>query len=115
MNVIEVNGLTRDYGNGRGIFDVTSSVQEGEAFGFLGPNGAGKTTTIRHLMGFLRPRAGSCTILGLECWRQCASVQKYLGYIPGETAFPDNMTGTAFLEFYRKYRGMKHSKRKKNS
>ena len=50
MNVIEINNLTRDYGTGRGIFNVSFAVKEGEVFGFLGPNGAGKTTTIRHLM-----------------------------------------------------------------
>ena len=50
MNVIEINNLTRDYGKGRGICNVSFAVKEGEVFGFLGPNGAGKTTTIRHLM-----------------------------------------------------------------
>lgn len=54
MNPIQIDQLTRDYGAGRGIFDVSFSVSEGEVFGFLGPNGAGKTTTIRHLMGFIR-------------------------------------------------------------
>ena len=52
MSVIEVNSLTKDYGSGRGVFDVTFQVEKGEVFGFLGPNGAGKSTTIRHLMGF---------------------------------------------------------------
>ena len=56
MSIIEVTKLTKDYGRGRGVFDVTFAVKEGEAFGFLGPNGAGKTTTIRHIMGFTRPK-----------------------------------------------------------
>ena len=47
MSVIEIKNLTRDYGEGKGIFDVTFQVNKGEVFGFLGPNGAGKTTTIR--------------------------------------------------------------------
>ena len=50
MSVIEVRHVTKDYGHGRGIFDVSFEIAEGEVFGFLGPNGAGKTTTIRHLM-----------------------------------------------------------------
>ena len=69
MSVIEINNLTRDYGHGRGVFDVSFSVKESEVFGFLGPNGAGKTTTIRHLMGFLKPENGSCRIKGLDCWK----------------------------------------------
>ena len=65
MNVIRVEHLTRDYGGGKGVFDASFQVSQGEVFGFLGPNGAGKTTTIRHLMGFLRPQAGSCRIDGM--------------------------------------------------
>ena len=52
MKVLEVNNLTKDYGSGRGVFDVSFSVSKGEVYGFLGPNGAGKSTTIRHIMGF---------------------------------------------------------------
>ena len=59
MNAINVQNLTRDYGLGKGIFDVSIQVEKGLIFGFLGPNGAGKTTTIRHLMGFKIGRA-SC-------------------------------------------------------
>ena len=51
QNIIEINHLTKDYGNGKGVFDVTFSLQKGEVLGFLGPNGAGKTTTIRQLLG----------------------------------------------------------------
>ena len=69
MNTICVDRLTRDYGGGKGIFDISFNVGEGEVFGFLGPNGAGKTTTIRHLMGFIRPRSGSCSIDRNDCWR----------------------------------------------
>ena len=47
MEIIKINNLTKDYGNGKGIFDVTFTIKKGEIFGFLGPNGAGKTTTIR--------------------------------------------------------------------
>ena len=54
--MIAIEHLTRDYGEGRGIFDLSLRVKHGEVFGYLGPNGAGKTTTIRHLMGFLTPK-----------------------------------------------------------
>lgn len=56
MEIIKINNLTKDYGNGKGIFDVTFTIKKGEIFGFLGPNGAGKTTTIRHLLGFIIPK-----------------------------------------------------------
>ena len=64
MNVLEVEHLTKDYGSGRGVFDVSFAVKEGEVFGFLGPNGAGKSTTIRHIMGFSKPDSGKTMILG---------------------------------------------------
>lgn len=108
MDVIRIKSLTRDYGKGRGVFDVSFGVERGEVLGFLGPNGAGKTTTIRHLMGFLQPRRGRCSIGGMDCWKRSAEIQKSLGYIPGEMAFPDDMTGNEFLHFYAKYRGMKN-------
>ena len=101
---IIVDHLTRDYGSGKGIFDVSFQVNSGEVFGFLGPNGAGKTTTIRHLMGFLQARAGQCTINGMDCWKDRDKIQKILGYIPGEISFFDDMSGTEFLDFIGKYR-----------
>lgn len=107
MSVLQVQNLTRDYGKNRGVFDVSFDVPHGQVFGFLGPNGAGKTTTIRHLMGFLRPQKGECRIGGLNCWGEAAVIQKNLGYIPGEIAFFDDMTGSGFLKFLARYRGMK--------
>jgi len=107
MRVISIQNLTRDYGRGRGVFDVSFAVSEGEAFGFLGPNGAGKTTTIRHLMGFLKPRGGACQISGMDCWDKRAEIQQSLGYIPGEIAFFEDMTGPEYLRFIARYRGMK--------
>ena len=112
MNVIRVEHLTRDYGGGKGVFDATFQVQQGEVFGFLGPNGAGKTTTIRHLMGFLRPQAGACTVAGLDCWRERARIQAQLGYVPGEISFFDDMTGVEYLKFLERYRNLRGSNRK---
>lgn len=104
MSAIQIKNLVRDYGGGKGVFDVSFHVDQGEAFGFLGPNGAGKTTTIRHLMGFLKPRAGKCTIDGMDCWSERDKVQARLGYIPGEISFFDDMSGTEFLRFIADYR-----------
>ena len=62
MNAVQITHITKDYGNSKGIFDVSLSVKKGEVYGFLGPNGAGKTTTIRHLLGFLKPEKGECPV-----------------------------------------------------
>lgn len=111
--IIEVEHLTRDYGGGRGVFDVSFQVAAGEVFGFLGPNGAGKTTTIRHLMGFLKAKEGSCRINGLDCFRDREKVQQMLGYLPGEISFFDDMTGVEFLDFVSGYRKDKGESRRK--
>ena len=105
-HVIDVQGLTKDYGQGRGIFDLTFQVERGEVFGFLGPNGAGKTTTIRHLMGFIRPTAGRAAILGMDCFAQAAAIQARVGYQPGELSLMDDLTGDGFLRFMAQMRGM---------
>ena len=55
MSVIEVNELTKDYGYGKGVFDINLNINEGEMVGFVGTNGSGKTTTIRSILGFIRP------------------------------------------------------------
>ncbi len=107
MAVIELEGLTRDYGRGRGVFDLTFGVEKGEVFGFLGPNGAGKTTAIRQLMGFIRPDSGRCRIDGLDCWRQSAAIQRSLGYLPGEIALMDEMKGRDFLTFIAGIKGVR--------
>lgn len=113
MSVIKIEKLTRDYGGGKGVFEVSFDVNRGEAFGFLGPNGAGKTTTIRHLMGFLKANSGKCIIDGLDCWKDSDKIQSRLGYIPGEISFFDDMTGTEFLKFITSYRKVgEHSRQK---
>ena len=63
---IRCTGLTKDYGQGRGLFDLDLTVGTGEVFGLIGPNGAGKTTMIRLLMGLIRPGRGRASLLGLD-------------------------------------------------
>src|SRR5699024_11044081 len=99
MPVIKLKHVTKDYGHGRGIFDISFKVEEGEVFGFLGPNGAGKTTTIRHLMGFTKAQDGELYINGKNCWQQAANIKRDVGYLPGELAFPKSMTGNRFIKF----------------
>lgn len=110
--MIEVNNLTLQYPNNKGIFDLNFEVGQGEVLGYLGPNGAGKTTTIRCLMGFTNPDKGEAKIFNLDCIKKSPEIQKKLGYIPGEIAFFETMSGKEFLDFLGKMRGTKDQKRK---
>lgn len=107
MSVIELNGLTKDYGEGRGIFDVNLTVEEGEMTGFVGTNGSGKTTTIRSILGFIKPTRGTASVNGLISWEHAGEIAKYVGYVPGEIAFPDLKTGTEFLKSQAEFLGIK--------
>lgn len=100
MSVIEIENLTKNYGNSRGIYNLTFSIKKGETVAFLGANGAGKTTTIRHLMGFIRPQLGTAKINGLDCFDSETLIQRNIGYLPGEINFlDDNMTGYEYIDF----------------
>lgn len=81
---IQTEGLTKDYGSGRGVFGLDLEVEAGEAFGYLGPNGAGKTTTIRLLMDMIRPDRGRAEIFGVDCQAHPVQVKRLVGYMPGE-------------------------------
>lgn len=103
MDIIAIQNLTKDYGEGRGIFDINLKIKKGEMVGFVGTNGSGKTTTIRCLMGFIKPTSGNAYVKGLETWKNASEVAKSIGYVPGEIAFPDLPTGTAFLKSQAEY------------
>lgn len=111
--MIEVNALTLKYPSGKGVFDINFTVNKGEVMGCLGPNGAGKTTAIRAILGFMHPNSGSCQINGLDCQKNAPEIQKSVGYIPGEIAFPDGMNGDEFLNFMCDMRGLKDTARRK--
>lgn len=106
MNEILVENLTKDYGHGRGIFNVSFSVNKGEVFGFLGPNGAGKSTTIRHLMGFSKPQSGKALILNKNSFNDYTQFMSKVGYLPGEIALPSGLTGHEFIDMMKKLKGV---------
>lgn len=110
-HILQTERLTKDYGSGRGVFDVSISVDEGEVFGFLGPNGAGKSTTIRHLMGFSKPDSGSTKIFGRETFRDYHRILRQVGYIPGEIALPAGLTGWEFLHMMQDMQGIRNQQR----
>lgn len=106
--IIKIENLTKDYGHGRGIFNVTLKVKKGEVFGFLGPNGAGKSTTIRHIMGFSKPDSGSILVFGKESFKNYYKILNNVGYLPGEIALPEGLTGWEFINMMEKLRGGKN-------
>ena len=98
MDYIEINHLTKDYGNNIGLFDINLRIKQGEALGIVGANGAGKTTLLRCIMGFIKPTTGNITIEQKDTWLKSAEVKHLIGYVPGEIAFPELRSGIEFLK-----------------
>lgn len=109
--VIEVNHLTKDYGYGRGVFDVSIKVHKGECYGYLGPNGAGKSTTIRHIMGFSKTTTGDIKIFGQPSFGNTDKILGKVGYLPGEPAIPAGLDGWGFIRMMQGMRGEANEKR----
>jgi ABC-2 type transport system ATP-binding protein len=105
MPAIETYGLTKYYGNTRGIEDLELRVEEGEVFGYLGPNGAGKTTTIRLLLDLIRPTRGEARIATLDTQTESLEVRRLVGYLPGELKPPPRVTALQFLVYLGRLRG----------
>lgn len=91
MSAIETQGLTKYYGQARGIEDVNLTVEQGGFFGFIGPNGAGKSTTIRTLLGMIRPSGGEARVLGLDIGKGREEILARVGYLPSEAMFYPGM------------------------
>ena len=104
--IITIKGATKDYGQEHGIFDIDLEIKKGECFGYVGTNGSGKTTTIRSIMGFIRPDEGEVLVKGLDAWKDSVAIKQYVGYVPGEIAFPPFKTGLEFLEKQAGYLGI---------
>ncbi len=102
---IKTQGLTKDYGSGRGLFDLDLEVPHGEVFGYLGPNGAGKSTTIRLLMGFIHPTRGSALVLGFDSLEQAVEIKRMTGYIPGELPQFGGLRGKEIAGHFAQLRG----------
>ena len=109
--IINVDHLTKDYGYGRGVFDVSIKVHRGECYGYLGPNGAGKSTTIRHIMGFSKPQQGKVTIFGIDTFGHTDKILGQVGYLPGEPSLPAGLTGWGFIKMMQDMRGEANEER----
>jgi ABC-2 type transport system ATP-binding protein len=102
---VETRTLTKDFGGGRGLFDLDLEVAEGEVLGYLGPNGAGKTTTIRVLMDLIRATSGSARIFGLDCRTDATAIKRLLGYVPGELPNFGGLRGSQVVAYLAGLRG----------
>jgi ABC-2 type transport system ATP-binding protein len=108
--MIEVAGLTKDYGPHRAVDQVSFNVRRGEVLGFLGPNGAGKSTTMKMLTCFLAPTAGRAKVAGHDVFDNSIEVRRRIGYLPEDTPIYRDMTVVEYLRFAAEMRGMESAK-----
>lgn len=104
--MIEVDGLTKYYGERKAIDGISFQVSAGEVLGFLGPNGAGKTTTMRILTGFLPASHGIARIAGFDVLGQSLQARKNIGYLPESTPLYTDMGVRDYLDFMAGMRGL---------
>ncbi len=100
MFAIRIEGVTKRYRHhGYAIDDLSLTVAEGEVFGFLGPNGAGKSTTIDVLLDYVRPTAGSATVLGYDAQREAEAIHQRVGILPDGYSLYDRLSGRDHVKF----------------
>jgi len=104
--LIEVEHLTKSYGQARAVNDISFTVEKGEILGFLGPNGAGKTTTMRILTGYLPATGGTARIAGFDVFEQSMEVRKRIGYLPEVPPLYPEMTVESYLTFVARIKGV---------
>ena len=102
---IRTERLSKDYGAGRGLFELDLVIERGEVFGFLGPNGAGKSTTMRLLLDLITPTSGSAALLGLDSHRYSLEIRRRVGFLPGDFALYPKLPGAAILDYFAELRG----------
>lgn len=104
--MIEVNGVTKYFGNFPAITDISFSVEKGEIVGFLGPNGAGKSTTMKIITGFLPPTNGTATVAGFDVVNESLDARRHIGYLPETVPLYTEMTVREYLGYMGRLRGM---------
>ena len=110
--MIEVEKLTKRYGDRIAIEDVSFRVEKGEILAFLGPNGAGKTTTMRILTGFMPATTGVARVCGYDVFNDPTQVKRRIGYLPESPPLYTEMTVREFLIFVARIKGLPRSKQK---
>ena len=110
-NAIELNNLTKKFGDFTAVDDLSLQVREGEIFGFLGPNGAGKSTTIRMLCTLASPTSGSAKIAGYDLIKDSSNVRENIGLVAEKMIMYDNLTAAENLRFFGKLYAIPKQKR----
>ncbi len=105
--MIEVAGLSKDYGTRRALDGLNFNIHKGEIVGFLGPNGAGKTTTMRILAGYLPPTSGIATIDGKDLIKDSLAIRRITGYLPETVPLYNDMSIRGYLSYMGKLRHLK--------
>jgi len=100
--VLEVQNVTKLYGEFRAVDDISFSIPRGVIYGFLGPNGAGKTTTIRMILEILEPTEGSIRVLGTNA----LAVRRQIGYLPEEKGLYKKMKAWAIIAYFATLKGL---------
>ncbi len=103
--IIDIQSLTKRYGNSRGVDNITLAVPEGTIFGFLGPNGAGKSTTINMLINLTRPTSGEVRIFGKDIQKQGLEIRRNIGFLASDMSLDGHLTGWQQLQFFGNLRG----------
>src|SRR5947208_4680509 len=105
---IDVQGMTKRFGNRTVVNDIALQVRTGEIYGFLGPNGSGKTTFIRMLCGLLRADAGSGTCLGHDVITESEEIKRHVGYMTQRFSFWEDLSIEENLDFVARMYGVKN-------
>ncbi len=104
-SAIHTQGLSKDFGAGRGVFELDLDVRRGEILGFLGPNGSGKSTTMRLLLGLVRPTAGRAEVLGYDIRRDSLALRRRVGYLAGDFELYAQLDGAELLRYFARLHG----------
>src|ERR1041385_5921707 len=110
--MIEVQNLTKRYGNFLAVDQISFTAKTGEIVGLLGPHGAGKTTTMRMLTGFMPPTEGSAKIAGFDVFEESMEVRKRVGYLPERVPIYPDMTVKRYVTFWAQIRGIRYPRKR---